>query len=116
MQRILRILPLFLLILSFAAAASAMQSEPQTTPAQTTEKQSVGGELVKVDAANQTLTVKQENGEEVQFQYDSNTKVEGSQNGVQGLSSETGARVTVQYAEGSGKRMATVIEINKSDK
>ena len=72
------------------------------------------GELLKVDAASQTFTIRQANDEEMQFKYDSNTKVEGSQNGVQGLSSETGTSVTVHYREQSGQKIATRIEVIKS--
>jgi hypothetical protein len=57
------------------------------------------------------LTIKLENGDSVQFQYNSDTKEEGSQNGIQGLSTDTGTQVSVQYKEQSGKKVATRIEI-----
>jgi hypothetical protein len=72
------------------------------------------GELIKVDTSEQTFTIKEENGTEVQFRYNSSTEVEGSSEGVQGLSSETGTRVTVYYKEHSGQKIASRIEIQKS--
>jgi hypothetical protein len=71
------------------------------------------GDLQSVDTTTQTFTIKDSRGEQVQFRYDSSTQVEGSSEGVQGLSSQTGTRVTVHYQEKSGEKMATRIVINK---
>ena len=73
----------------------------------------VTGELQRVDTTDQTFSIKDTNGEEVQFRYDSNTQVEGSSQGVQGLASKTGTLVTVHYEERSGQKVATKIEIKK---
>ncbi len=73
------------------------------------------GELQQVDTTNQTFTTKDTEGKEMQFRYDTSTQVEGSSQGVQGLSSQTGTQVTVHYEEKSGQKMATRIEIKNDN-
>ena len=117
MRKLWKVLPIFLLTLTFAAAARAIpaQSDQGTELGQASQQRAVQGELVKVDTDNQTLIIKQENGEEMQFQYNSNTKVIGRENGVQGLSGDTDTRLTVHYMEVSWGKIATTIEINKKE-
>jgi lipopolysaccharide export LptBFGC system permease protein LptF len=107
------------LLLAFTVGALSFSIPAQSAPRAGVEQASTElmarGELLKVDSTGQTFTIKQENDEEMQFQYNSSTKVEGSQNGVQGLSSETGTRVTVYYTEQSGAKIATKIEIIKGN-
>ena len=55
------------------------------------------GELVKVDTDSQTFTIKQDNGEQAQFQYTADTKVEGAQTSMQGLATDTGS-ITAKIA------------------
>ena len=108
----------FLLLALTAGALSfsiPAQSAPRMGDEQASSEMVARGELVKVDATSQTFTIKQAGDEQVQFQYTASTKVEGSQNGVQGLSSETGTSVTVHYREQSGHKIATKIEIVKSN-
>jgi hypothetical protein len=93
-------------------AAPAVQSQPAQEKQQSDQVSQ--GVLAKVDVDQQMFWVEDQNGTEVEFQYDSNTKVAGSTEGVQGLSSETGTRVRVYYQEKSGKRIATKIDIIKS--
>lgn len=92
-------------------AAPAVQSAPAQAVQQS--EQMSQGVLARVDADQHMFWIQDPNGTEVEFQYDSNTKVTGSTEGVQGLSSETGTRVRVYYHEKSGKRLATKIEIIK---
>lgn len=117
MGRISRAFPLILLILAFTSVTRAIpnHSDPGLAMGQSPELKVITGELAKVDLENQTLTLKLENDEEAVFQYDADTRVEGRENGVQGLSTETGTKVTVSYTEEEGKRTATKIEIKKSD-
>ncbi len=103
------------LALTLIAALSAVAAGAQSAQ-MSTDTKTVQGQLVKVDADNQVFTIKQENGEEVQFHYDTNTEVQGSQTTVQGLASETGTRVSVQYTESDNKKHAQRIEIQKSDR
>ncbi len=79
------------------------------------DEQMAQGELVKVDTDHQNFTVKLENNQEMEFEYNADTKVEGSQNGIQGLASDSGTKVVVYYRDESGKRVATRIEIKKDN-
>jgi hypothetical protein len=99
---------LFLVLM--VAFAAAVVAAPQAASA---EQKSVDGELVKVDAASKMLTIKNQEGQELQFAYDDSTQVEGQEGGVQGLASSTGTRLTVHYKEDSGKMHATRIQIKK---
>ena len=117
MSKFVKGLSFLLLALTVGALSFSIpaQSAPRMGDEQASSEMVAQGELLKVDTTSQTFTIKQVNDEEMQFQYDSSTKVEGSQNGVQGLSSATGTRVTVYYKEQSGQKIATRIEIIKSD-
>ncbi len=112
-----KVLPLLLLAIACTtvSAVPAPIKSPVGMPVETAESHMMQGELVKVDTDKQTFTVKQENGEEILFQYDANTKVEGRENGVQGLSAESGSHLTVHYTERAGKRLATSIEIKERE-
>lgn len=108
------VLLLTLTIASMAPSAPAQSDHPSVVGTSSHQSEEVArGELLKVDTTNQTFTIKTAGDMEMEFHYTSETKVEGSKTGVQGLSSETGTRVAVYYREDSGQRMATRIEINK---
>ncbi|HYK88213.1 MAG TPA: hypothetical protein VE398_05555 [Acidobacteriota bacterium] len=109
--------PMIVLLLTSAAGSLVLadHSAPPTPAIQAPEVKTATGELTKVDTENKTFTIKQENDEEIVFQYDENVKVEGRENGVQGLATETGIQVTVYYVEEDGKRLVNKIEIKKSD-
>ena len=92
-------------------AVSAVGSRPGQAVQQSDQVSQ--GVLTKVDADQNMFWIQDQNGTEVEFQYDSNTKVTGITQGIQGLSSETGTRVRVYFQEKSGKRLATKIEIVK---
>ena len=116
MHRFWKLFPVFLLVLAFTPVMRAMPvQDDYAAPAQAAEVREMQGELVKVDTDNQTFTIKLENGEEVQLQYDSSTEVEDRDSGVQGLSNEAGTQLTIRYTEENGKRMATRIEIKRQD-
>ncbi len=117
MFRIWRSLPIVVLALAFAAipAASQAQTSPPGMFGQSTEDKMAQGELVRVDTENHTLAIKSAEGNEVEFQYNSETKVVGVSNGVQGLSTKTGTRLMVHYQEQAGQKLATKIEIVKSN-
>ncbi len=111
MRKLWNALPLFLLALAIARISAAV---PTSFDQASSEKSMVAtGELQKVDTTNQTFTIKAASGEVLQFSYNESTKVEGSDAGVQGLSSESGTQVTVRYKEESGKRLAISIQVQK---
>lgn len=103
-----------LAIVTLVPAVCAQSDVPARSDQSAGDKAMVAtGELQSVDTTNQTFTIKDAKGEQVQFRYDASTQVEGSSEGVQGLSSQTGTRVSVQYEEKSGQKMATRIVISK---
>ncbi len=110
MKQMGKVLPLFLLL---ALAVMVVALPAQTQQSQMGSESSATGKLTRVDTNAQTLTIKPENGDEMTFRYDANTKVEGSQTGVQGLSSQTGNKLTVWYTEQSGNKLATRISITQ---
>ncbi len=112
MKNVWKAFPLVLLALAFAAGTRAIPS--LSASVQSPESKSLMGELVKVDLENKTFTIKSDD-DEIMFQYDQELKVEGRENGIQGLATETGIQITVYYTEEDGKRLASKIEIKKSD-
>ena len=115
MSKLWRPFPILLLALAIVAVAAAT---PVLTAASVTQDQSskekmIRGELVKVDTEHMTLTIKDPSGTEIEFQYNTDTKVEGSTNGVQGLSTQTGTHLAVHYVEQTDQKLATRIEITK---
>lgn len=99
---------------AYSPRASLQNPQEQQQEPQTAREQMARGELVSVDADNNMLTIKTSSGEQMQFAYDSDTKVEGSDSGVQGLSTQTGSQLMIHYREGdNGRKMATRIEIVK---
>ncbi len=106
---------LTMLVLGCISVAVHGHTGPALSVNQSQQEMSVQGELLKVDTTSMTFTIKPEEGEEISFQYDSNTKVEGSQEGVQALNPESGMKVIVHYGEQSGKKVAIRIEVVKTD-
>ena len=95
------------------------QSQPMTEH-QRAETEQVRGELLRVDADEKTLTVRETNGTEREFSYDDSTTIVGAAEGTAGLATMSGATVTVHYdtddddsavRDDSEKRKATKIEI-----
>jgi len=83
----------------------------QPTLALAQEKaQIVEGELVKVDAAAKTLSVKTTKGE-MEFRYNDQTQISGAEGGVEGLATQSGAPVKVHFDTAS--KTATRIEVGK---
>ncbi len=107
---------LFLLTLAIVALPAGVQAQPHhlAVSAQANSEKVAQGELVRVDTEAQTLTIKSPTGEEIDFQYNSDTKVEGSTSGVQGLSTKTGTRLMVHYKDQSSSKLAVRVEIVKS--
>jgi hypothetical protein len=72
---------------------------------------SAKGELVKVDADAKTITIKGADGVETEFAYTAATEVGGGREGVAGLATKSGSKVTVHYTSDMGKKTATKIEV-----
>jgi hypothetical protein len=99
---------------------------PQTPPAQTppaaTAPAAAGeraakadkamGELVKVDAVAKKITIKSATGVETDYAYTDATEVAGGEEGVAGLATKAGTKVTVHFKSDMGTKTATKIEVD----
>lgn len=89
---------------------------PTATPAQAAQATSTAeGELVGVDSKASTVAVKTSVGN-MEFRYDSQTRITGAQSGAAGLATMTGAEVTVQYRKEGSTNFATHIDVKPSER
>lgn len=91
-------------------AAAPMPSES----ASSAKSQTVKGELVSVDDAAKSITIKDDKGAEQKFAYDDKTDVSGAREGVAGLATRAGSKVTIKYTEGAAGKLATKIEVARA--
>lgn len=109
------------------ALAGAQSPSPSPAPAPTqapapstaepkAEKMTAKGELVKVDADAKTITIKGADGVETEFAYSATTEVKGGAEGVAGLATKSGSKVTVHFTTDMGKKTATKIEVSGDKK
>ncbi len=68
------------------------------------------GQLMKVDAAAKSISVKGPDNKEMTFRYTDQTQVIG-ENSVQGLTGKAGAELKISYQEERGRNVATKIEV-----
>jgi len=78
-----------------------------------TAKDTLKGELVKVDTTAKMITVKTDDGKEEQVRYDDSTKVTGAQTGVAGLANADDSDVTIKFSGMGATRIATEIKVDK---
>ena len=78
------------------------------------KSQTVKGELVSVDDVAKSITVKDDKGAEQKFTYDDKTDVSGAREGVAGLATRAGSKVTVKFTDGAAGKLATKIEVAKA--
>jgi Cu/Ag efflux protein CusF len=101
--------------LTLGAAQAAASQEP--APAAQAQAQAQArtstarGELVKVDADAKMITIKNAEGAEQQFAYNDKTEVQGAQDGVAGLATKAGTKVTIDYTEEGSTKLATRIAV-----
>jgi YD repeat-containing protein len=79
--------------------------------AQEQQPQQARGELVQVDTDARTVSIRAEDGTQMQFSYNDQTQVSGAQSSIAGLAGERDAKVTVHYTEQAGVRTAQRIEV-----
>lgn len=109
-----------------AAPALASAQAPQPAPPSPTQApapasqepraaraEKAQGELVKVDVDAKTITIKSADGVETQFAYTEATDVGGARDGVAGLATKAGSKVTVHFTSDMGKKVATKIETSE---
>jgi hypothetical protein len=71
------------------------------------------GELVKVDTDANTISIKGAGGAEQLFSYNDQTEVTGGREGVAGLATKAGSRVTIEYKDEAGSKLATKIQVEE---
>ena len=96
-----------------SAQAPAARESSRASKADTAK-----GELVKVDSVAKKITIKGADGVEQSFAYTDATEVGTGSEGVAGLATKAGTRVTVHFTSDMGTKTATKIEVagDKSDK
>jgi hypothetical protein len=67
--------------------------------------------LVKVDAEAKKISIKGADGVETDYAYTATTEVTGGQDGVAGLATKAGTKVTVHFKSDMGTKTATKIEV-----
>lgn len=92
-------------------ATPAPMPQEQSASAKT---QTAKGELVSVDDAAKSITIKDETGAELKFAYDTKTDVSGAKEGIAGLATRAGSKVTVKYKDEAGSKLATKIEVQRA--
>jgi hypothetical protein len=104
-------------LLALTPLVSYAGQAPATSPAQG-EKQTTStaqGELVSVDAKASTIAIKTSVGT-MEFRYDNQTRITGSQSGAAGLATMAGSPVTVTYRKEGSTNFATSIAVQQSEK
>ena len=92
-------------------AAAPMPSDSASPSA---KSQTVKGELVSVDDVAKSITIKDDKGAEQKFTYDDKTDVSGAREGVAGLATRAGSKVTVKFTDGAAGKLATKIEVQRA--
>ena len=99
------------------APAPAPAPMPQERADRADKKTDVAkGELVKVDADAKKITIKDATGVETEFAYTATTEVAGGREGVAGLATKSGSKVTVHFTNDMGTKTATKIEVSGDKK
>jgi hypothetical protein len=79
--------------------------------AKSAEMTMLKGELISVNPDAHMLTVKDSQGNVVEFTFTSSTEISGAGETIEGLAGKTGTSVTVHYREESGKKIATKVDV-----
>jgi hypothetical protein len=88
-----------------APAPAPMAADHRMAKAETAK-----GELVKIDVDAKNITIKAADGVETVFAYTDTTEVAG-RDGVAGLATKAGTKVTVHFVSNAGTKTATKIEV-----
>lgn len=100
--------------LVFSAARSMAQQQPPAAPPAAQQMSTASGELVQVDTAAKTLTIRNASGADMRFSYSDGTKVTGAVETVAGLATKSGTQVTVHYTKKGQENVASQIDVKKS--
>jgi hypothetical protein len=103
----------FALMVGSASFVTAQQPPPDPAPAVQEQEAHLRaeGELIRVDTDTNMLTIRTEDGTEMEFSYTEDTEIIGALEGAAGLATETGSEVTVHYAQDGDARKAVRVEV-----
>jgi hypothetical protein len=87
---------------------------PMPSDSPSAKSDTVKGELVSVDDVAKSITIKDDKGAEQKFTYDDKTDVSGAREGVAGLATRAGSKVTVKFKDGAAGKLATKIEVARA--
>jgi hypothetical protein len=93
------------------AAPAPTQAPAPMAERRSAKAETAKGELVKVDADAKSITIKGSDGVETVFAYNDATEVAGGRDGVAGLATKAGSKVTVHFTSAAGAKTATKIEV-----
>ena len=121
---ILGVVTLFVLVMTGCSETQKQTSAEKTQPDQAEKAapmaqaqeppQIFDGELLKVDATAKTLSVKNSEGQEIEFRYNDQTLISGADGGVEGLATKSGTPVSVHFD--TATRTAAKIEVRQRQK
>ena len=100
--------------LTIGSAVSASAQTPAPPPEQTQRAKApapVAGDLVDVDTAAKTLTVKVADGSEATFKYTEATEITGAKDGAAGLATMKNSKVTVHFTENAQDHSKTATKV-----
>jgi hypothetical protein len=103
-----------LLIAPLSAQEAQVEQEQQVEQAQPAEAQSESGSLAWVKPDEKSFAITTADGRELQFMYDDQTRVSGASEGVEGLATEEGTAVRVEFEARDQVAVATAIEVQAS--
>jgi hypothetical protein len=95
-------------------SSPSQPTAPMPSDSASAKSQTVKGELVSVDDVAKSITIKDDKGAEQKFTYDDKTDVSGAREGVAGLATRAGSKVTVKFTDGAAGKLATKIEVAKA--
>lgn len=96
-------------------AAPPAPEHQAPSPSDQAAEQTATGELVSVDTEAKTITVKKDDGTEMEFSYDDTLEVTGAQQEIAGLATVSGSQVTVTYTSDMGKNKASKIDVRAKE-
>ena len=105
MKQLLTLMVVTLAIALTAATPFAYSQE------RTSAEKTFDGQLMKVDAATKSISLRDADNKEMTFRYSDQTVIVGSEKDIQWLTGKTGTPLKVSYREDRGANVATRIEV-----
>jgi len=97
-----------------ATPATATAATDQASDKMASKK--LEGELLSVDDATKTLSIRTKDGSEVKVAYNDQTQISGATDQAAGLATAAGSKVKVEFSGEGEARTATKITVEAKDK